>query len=195
MKSTRTNRFLIGAAAAVGVLAGAAGISSAVTGGDGDVAPTLDRAEAEAAAVAEVPGTVVGFEADDEGGRGVWEVQVDGEDGQRHEVTVDDSGAVVARDRDDDRNGRDDDGFDDDAVDGTDDDHDPALAADAAVSQADAEAAAVAEAGGGTVHRIHIEREDGRVVWDVEVDTADGLRHDIQVDATDASIVEHDIDD
>lgn len=189
MKSTRTNRILIGAAAGIGVLAGAAGISAAVTSGTSP-APVLDRSEAESAAVAEVPGTVIGYEADDEGGRGVWEITVDGADGRRHEVTVDDSGAVVSRDDVDDDDRFDDD-HDDDRVD---DDHDPALAADAAVSEQQARDAALAEVPG-TVARTHIEREDGRVVWDVEVTGDDGLRHELQIDATDATIVEHDIDD
>ena len=62
------------------------------------------------------------------------------------------------------------------------------------MSQEDAEATARAEAPG-TIHRTEIEEEDGRVVWDVEVDGDDGSRHDVQVDAATGEIVEHDIDD
>ena len=54
--------------------------------------------------------------------------------------------------------------------------------------------AALAEAPG-TIHQAQIEDEDGRVVWDVEVDGTDGARHDIQVDAQTGAIVEHDVDD
>jgi uncharacterized membrane protein YkoI len=188
-RSNRTNRLLIGAAAAIGVLAGAAGISAAVTGGDGDAdpRPTLAREEAEAAAVEEVPGSVVGVESDDEGGRAVWSVEVEGEDGRRHEVDVDDSGAVVGRDTDDDGDddGRDDrDDRDDEVVD----------PAEATVTQADAEAAALAEVPG-TVSRSHLEREDGRLEWDVDVDGEDGRRHDVQIDAETGEVLELDTDD
>lgn len=185
-RTNRTNRILIGGVAVIGVLAGAAGIASAVTGEEGgDPAPSLPRAEAEAAAVEEVPGTVVGIEADDDDGRSVWSVDVDGEDGRRHEVEVDASGAVVGRDVDDDE-GTDDDGRDDDdaAVD----------PAEATVTQDEAEQAALAEVPG-TVSRSHLEREDGGLEWDVEVDGEDGLRHDVQVDADTGAVLEHDTDD
>ncbi|HMJ75475.1 MAG TPA: PepSY domain-containing protein [Iamia sp.] len=190
--ASRTNRLLIGAVAVIGVLAGAAGIASAVTGdGGSDPAPTISRADAEAAAVEEVPGTVVGAETDDEDGQAVWSIDVDGTDGSRHEVEIDEGGAVVGRDVDDDGPG-DDDGRDDDGRD--DEVSDPALVEAAEVSQDEAEQAALAEAPG-TVSRAHIEREDGRVVWDVEIDGEDGRRADVQVDAATGEIVELDLDD
>ncbi|QYG91359.1 hypothetical protein HC251_02180 [Iamia sp. SCSIO 61187] len=193
MPATRTNRLLIGAAAVVGIVAGAAGISAAVAGdGGSDPTPVISREDAEAAAVAEVPGSVVGAEADDEDGRGVWEVEVDGEDGRRHEVEVDDDGAVVGREIDDD--GDDDRGEDDTTDDGDDDGSDPALVEGAAVSQGEAERTARAEAPG-TVRRTHIEREDGLVVWDVEIDGDDGRQVDVQVDAATGAVVEVDVDD
>lgn len=186
MSAHRTNRILIGVAAAVGVLAGAAGIAAAVTGdGGSDPAPALARAEAEAAAVAEVPGTVVGVETEDEDGRAVWSVEVEGADGRRHEVDVDDRGAVVGRDTDDD--GTDDDGTDDEVS-------DPALVEQAVVTQDEAEAIALAEVPG-TVRSAHVEQEDGGLEWDVEVTATDGTRHDLQVDAATGAIVEHDTDD
>lgn len=186
-RTHRTNRILIGAAAMVGVLAGAAGISAAVTGGDGsDPAPSLPRAEAEAVATGEVPGTVVGVEADEDDGRSVWSIDVDGEDGRRHEVEVDEDGTVVGRDVDDD-DGRDEDGRDDDAT-------DPALVEAATVTQEEAERAAL-DVAPGTVHRTHIEREDGTVVWEVEVDGEDGRRTDVQVDAASGAVLEVDRDD
>ena len=190
MSAHRTNRILIGAAAAVGVLAGAAGLSAAVTGeGGSDPAPALAREEAEATAVEEVPGTVVGVEAEDEGGRAVWSVEVEGADGRRHEVDVDDHGAVVGRDTED---GTEEDGTDDD---GTDDEvSDPALVAQATVTQAEAEGIARAEVPG-TVRSIHVEQEDGGLQWDVEVTATDGTRHDLQVDADTGAVVEHDTDD
>lgn len=183
--TNRTNRLLIGAAAAVGVLAGAAGIASAVTGDDGtDPAPAIAREEAEAAALEEVPGTVVGAEADDEDGRAVWSVDVTDADGTRHELDVADDGTVVGRDVEDDDDGdRDDDG--DDA---------PVDPAEATVTQEDAEAAALAEVPG-TVRSAHLEREDGGLEWDVDVDGEDGLRHDVQVDADTGEVLEHDTDD
>jgi len=182
MPATRTNRILIGAAAAVGVLAGAAGLAAAVTGSDGTAPePTVARAAAERTALAEVPGSVTGSELDLDDGE--WDVDVTAADGSRHEVGVDaTTGEVVARESDD---------ADDDRGD---DDGDPSLAADAAVTQAEAEAAARATAPG-TIHQVTIEREDGRVVWDVEVDGDDGARHDVQVDAETGDIVEHDVDD
>lgn len=188
MSAHITNRILIGAAAGIGVLAGAAGITAAVTGDDdSDPRPTLAREEAEAAAVEEVPGSVVGAETDDEGGRAVWSVDIEGEDGRRHEVDVADDGSVVGRETDDD-------GSDDDDDDEDDEVSDPALVEQAAVGQADAEAAARAEVPG-TVRNAHLEDEDGRVVWDVEIDGDDGSRHEVQVDAETGDIAEHDIDD
>jgi uncharacterized membrane protein YkoI len=101
--TNRTNRLLIGAAAAVGVLAGAAGISAAVTGDDGsDPTPAIAREEAEAAALAEVPGTVRRAHLEREDGGLEWDVDVDGEDGRRHDVQVDaDTGEVLEHDTDD----------------------------------------------------------------------------------------------
>ena len=69
-----------------------------------------------------------------------------------------------------------------------------ALEADATVGRAEAEETARAEAPG-TVHRTEIEEEDGRVVWDVEIDGEDGAGHDVQVDAATGEIVELDLDD
>jgi uncharacterized membrane protein YkoI len=184
----RTNRILIGVAAGIGVLAGAAGISAAVTDDGSDPRPTLAREEAEAAAVEEVPGSVVGIEADDDDATGgaVWSVEVEGDDGSRHEVDVADDGSVVGRDVEDDDRG-DDDGDDD----GDDAPVDPA---EATVSQADAEAAALAEVPG-TVRSSHLEREDGGLEWDVDVTADDGTRHDLQIDAETGQILEHDTDD
>jgi uncharacterized membrane protein YkoI len=103
------------------------------------------------------------------------------------------SGPAAVLDR-----GDDDRGDDDRGEDRGDDDPTAEQAASlrdgAAVGQEDAEATARAEAPG-TIHRTEIEDEDGRVVWDVEIDGDDGSRHDIQVDATSGEIVEHDIDD
>lgn len=144
---TRTNRILIGAAAMVGVVAGAAGIASAVTGEGGD-GPTS---------------TVATEQRDDDRG-----------DDDRGE---DDRGEDVGE--------RDDDLTAEEAA---------ALATAATVTEAEAEASALAEAPG-TVRRTEIEEEDGATVWDVEVDGADGSRHDVQVDATSGDIVEHDVDD
>lgn len=182
---TRTNRILIGAAAGIGVLAGAAGIAAAVTDDGSDPRPTLAREQAEAAAVEEVPGSVVEAETDDEGGRAVWSVEVEGDDGQRHEVDVADDGSVVGRDTDDDD---DDDGDDDDEGDA------PVDPAEATVSQADAEATARAEVPG-TVRSSHLETEDGGLQWDVDVTAADGTRHDLQIDAETGAIVESEVDD
>jgi len=201
MPATRTNRILLTAAAAIGITAGAAGIAGAATSSGGSE-PTLPKADAEAAALAEVPGTVTEVEHEGDDGADVWSVEVTDAEGRQHEVVVDATGAVVSSGLDDgpdDDGGREDDGRDDDGRDddGRDDDGtegDPALAADAAVARADAEATALAEAPG-TVDRTEIEREDGTVVWDVDIDGDDGLRHDVQVDATTGEIVEHDIDD
>lgn len=199
MPATRTNRLLIGAAGAIGVFAGAAGIAAAVTEDDGSAGtPVVSEAAAEEAALAEVPGraTVSELELDD----GEWTVDVVGDDGSRHEVDVDaTTGEVVGTERDGRDGGtdvRDDDGddADDAAEDAAEAEADAALAADAAVGQEQAEQTALGEAPG-TVHRTEIEREDGRVVWDVEVDGDDGRRHDVQIDAESGAVVEHDVDD
>lgn len=72
-------------------------------------------------------------------------------------------------------------------------DDDSALAAAATVTEAEAEAAALA-AEAGTVDYIALDEEDGFVVWEVEVRTAEGSMVDLLVDAGDASILEQEAD-
>lgn len=61
----------------------------------------VDQAGAEAAALAEVPGTVNETEIEDRDGTVVWSVEIDGDDGAGHEVSVDaTTGAVVPNEQD-----------------------------------------------------------------------------------------------
>lgn len=57
----------------------------------------VDRAQAERAALAEVPGTVTDAQLGNENGNVIWEVDVKGSDGAQHEVKIDaGNGTVLA---------------------------------------------------------------------------------------------------
>ncbi|MEV6425433.1 PepSY domain-containing protein [Streptomyces sp. NPDC051662] len=81
-------------------------------------AASLDVQRATAAALASVPGAVTSAEIDDDH-NGRWEIDVRGEDGRTHEMTVHAKTGKVTVDRDDDswnddgRDDRGDDGYDD----------------------------------------------------------------------------------
>lgn len=65
---------------------------------------TVAKAQAERAALAEVPGTVTAVELGNENGNLVWEVDVTAKDGTQHEVKVDaGNGTVLIAEADDQR--------------------------------------------------------------------------------------------
>lgn len=117
------------------------------------------------------PGTVTGAGLDD----AEWEVDIHGEDGDRHDVTVDAAtGKVVSAE----------------SSDG--DDHAPSArdAKDAPVTAARA-AEAAESAVLGTVTSVQLDHADdpgGAVVWEAEVRGLDGREHELTVDAKTAKV-------
>ncbi|MCX4864413.1 PepSY domain-containing protein [Streptomyces sp. NBC_00257] len=137
----------------------------------GDTART-DVAQAVAAAVRAVPGTVTEAELDDEDGGLVWELDVYGSDKVWHDVTVDaGNGKVLGK------HTSDDDG---------DDDRDRYAPRSAPVSLNAAVDAAL-KANPGTVTSVDLDDNDDRsgkaLHWEVDVRGKDGKKHELNVDA------------
>ncbi|MFF3126932.1 PepSY domain-containing protein [Streptomyces sp. NPDC057908] len=156
-----------------GTRSGAAGGSTARVG----------VADATAAAVGAVPGTVTEAELDDEGGGPVWEIDVYGSDKVWHDVTVDaGNGKVLGKHVSDDN----------------DDDRDRHAPRSARVSL-DAAVDAALKATPGTVTSIELDDSDGRsggaLHWEVDVRGKDGKRHELNVDARTAKVTADRSDD
>ncbi|WP_330434865.1 PepSY domain-containing protein [Streptomyces sp. NBC_00825] len=137
----------------------------------GDTART-DVAQAVAAAVRAVPGTVTEAELDDEDGGLVWELDVYGSDKVWHDVTVDaGNGKVLGK------HTSDDDG---------DDDRDRYAPRSAPVSLNAAVDAAL-KANPGTVTSVDLDDNDDRsgkaLHWEVDVRGKDGKKHELNVGA------------
>ncbi|MEU9121898.1 PepSY domain-containing protein [Streptomyces sp. NPDC048506] len=123
--------------------------------------------EAAAAALKAVPGTVTGLDLDRDRPGLVWDADVLGKDGARHEVTLDArTGRVL--DRHTDR--------------GDDDDHARERAA-LSSARTDAAGAARKAAAHGTVTSVELDGDHrARAVWEVETVTRDGREHALLVD-------------
>ncbi len=164
---------------------------------------TISPEEAQATAEAANPGsTATEVELDDENGSLVYsveldnglEVQVDAGDGtilhteqEGHENEAhddDDDDENEAYDDDDDENEADDDDADDAA-------ESAALQELATISAADAEAAALADYPGATVVETELDKENGQVVYEVELDNGT----EVIVDAADGTVLGTEIDD
>ncbi|MFJ6016440.1 PepSY domain-containing protein [Streptomyces sp. NPDC092952] len=147
----------------------------------GDGTARVDVKEAVAAALKAVPGTATEAELDDEDGGLVWEVDVDGSDKVRHDVTVDaGNGKVLDRHTDKDE----------------DDDHGGQASGRARVSL-DAAVDAALEARPGTVTSVDLDHDrDGRAQqWEVEVTAKDGKEHELTVDAATGKVTADRVDD
>jgi len=169
-KNALSRKLLIGAAGAVALVAMAAGGGYAITDRDDDnPIPAADRERAEEAALAETGGgTVTDSELDDES---KYEVEVTLEDGNEVDVQLDKDFAVVSSETDgpddvDDRDDRDD----------RDDSDDRAISA---AERRQAEEAALAETGGGTVTSAEADDRNG---YEVEVTLDDGTEVDVHLD-------------
>lgn len=174
-KLNLSRKFLLGGAGAVALIAVAAGGGYALTTDDDTddrPIPAADRERADKAALAETGGgTVTDTELDDEQSR--YEVEVTLDDGNQVDVQLDEDFDVVSTETDGPDGDGDDDGDDDRDGDDTD---------DRALSAADreqAERAALAETGGGTVTSTEADDLTG---YEVEVRQADGTEVDVHLD-------------
>ncbi|WP_110180550.1 PepSY domain-containing protein [Nocardioides solisilvae] len=158
MPSAKT-RVLVPAVAVVALL-GAGGVAWAATSGD-DRLGGDERDRVSAAALEAVGGgTVTDVETSDD--RGVaYEVEVRAEDGSEVDVDLDDDLGVVRQETDDS------------------DDSDDRVLTDA--ERADAERAALAAVGGGTVTDVEASDDRG-VAYEVEVRAEDGSEVDVDLD-------------
>ncbi|MET9671325.1 PepSY domain-containing protein [Streptomyces sp. NPDC006475] len=162
-------KILISAVAVAALVGG--GTYTAVAASADDAAPTskVTVSEAVDAALQKAPGTVESAGTDDDAG--VWEVDVQGKNGDDREVTVNASGKASAAQDD----------KDDDSDDGrSDDDAAERKALSAAKVDARQASAAALEFRPGTV--TEVEFDDGH--WEVDVRGKDGASHDVTVDAT-----------
>lgn len=127
--------------------------------------------DAVAAAVKAVPGTVTEARLDDRNGRNVWQLDVYGSDRVRYDVTVDaDTAKVLGRHTSDDRGRR--------------------TPPSAPVTLSAAVDAALRSAPG-TVTSIELDDADrnGRALhWEVDVRDANGMHHELNVDARTARV-------
>ena len=99
---------LIVGAAVVTILALGGGVALAAQQGG---QPRIDRAAAEEAALGAIPGEVKETELEREGGSRVYEVEVAGDDGNLHEVTVSASdGKILGQETEEDEGAEEDDG-------------------------------------------------------------------------------------
>lgn len=140
-----------------------------------------------AAALARVPGVATEADLDSAHGRTVWEVDIAGDDGERHRVDVDPTTGVVVRthvrhdddhDRDDDKGHDDDHSRDDDHGHGDEDhDHDRVSLAGIRTSAQDAARIAAAH---GTVRSVELDDH----AWEVETRSADGTEREWRISLT-----------
>ncbi|WP_327680093.1 PepSY domain-containing protein [Streptomyces sp. NBC_00467] len=165
-------KILISAVAVAALVGG--GTYTAVAASADEAAPTskVTVSEAVDAALQKAPGTVESAGTDDDAG--VWEVDVQGKNGDDREVTVDASGKASAAQ--DDKG----DDSDDDTSDASDDDAAERKALSAAKVDAEQASTAALEFRPGTV--TEVEFDDGH--WEVDVRGKDGASHDVTVDAT-----------
>ena len=70
---------------------------------------------------------------------------------------------------------------------------DPALAAQAKITEAEATAAALKAQPDGKVVHAEVEDEDGTIVWGVELATPNG-EHDVKIDATTGALLKNEAD-
>lgn len=135
-------------------------------------AAKVSAAQAAAAALKAVPGTVTGLDLDNDEPGLVWDVDVLGKDGKWHDLTLDaGNGRVLNQhiDHDDDGDG---------------DDHGQARVRDQLKgATTDAAAAARAGAAHGVVTSVDLDDDDrSAAVWEVETVTKDGKEHTFLVD-------------
>jgi len=155
---------------------------------------TISAEEAQAAAEAANPGTTaISVELDNENGVLVYSVELD----NGLEVKVDaGDGTILHTEQEGNENEAHDDDDDGDENEADDDDADDAaesaaLQELATISAAEAEAAALADYPGATVIETEIDKENGQVVYEVELDNGS----EVIVDAADGTVLGTEIDD
>ncbi|WP_052424214.1 PepSY domain-containing protein [Nonomuraea candida] len=132
-----------------------------------------DLKQAAQAALAAVPGsTLISIETEEGGTR--WEVQVVGKDGTEHQMDVE-AGKVVTGPTTE----------EEDAADKTKHRERVAAAKLDYAKAADAIAAAVPE---GRVTELNLDTEQGKTVWEADVVTPDGTKHEVAVDAATGAV-------
>jgi uncharacterized membrane protein YkoI len=118
-------------------------------------------------------GTVVSVEDEADGAE--WDVRVVLDDGTAREVHLADDGTVLA-------------GPSDDTTDANEQSQNRAQVAAATIGLAGAQKRMLAAVPGGRVTAIELDDDQDRVVWQGDV-LADGVRHDVRIDAVNGSVV------
>lgn len=149
----------------------------------------ITKENAEEIALAANPGaSVVKTELENENGTLVYSVDITTANGNLIEVGVDaTSGEIIATDTNPEDDGSDAEEADDtaDEQDGEEEaDDDAALAAKAALTETEANKIALAAYPDATVLSTKLEDENGVVIYEVKIKTADGTTTEVKVDAT-----------
>ncbi|MEV0391195.1 PepSY domain-containing protein [Nonomuraea sp. NPDC050643] len=148
--------------------------SDSPTAGPSRAAGAGDLKQAAQAALAAVPGsTLISIETEEDGR--LWEVQVVGEGGTEHQLDVR-SGKVVS-------------GPTTEGEDAEDKAEHRARVAAAKLDYAAAADKILAAVPEGRITELNLDGEAGRTVWESDVVTPDGVKHEIAVDAATGAIV------
>lgn len=186
---------------AVGLAIGSSGVAVASqmneSGGsvsEGDVA--LTEQEATDIATAEVDGTVLEVELEREDGTPVYEFEIESTDGTVQEVAVHaDEGTVLEVETEDGDEEGEEDGKEDDEMEDTEDDREDDAedesvpASEVSLTEAEATDIATGEVDG-TVLEVELEHEDGRPVYEVEIEGTGATVSEVVVHADDGAVLD-----
>ena len=153
---------------------------------------TITKEESISIALKEVSGKVTDVELEDEDGTIVYGVEIVDAQGIEHDVKVDaKTGKVLKVEADDEEETE---GAEENDGEVSDKAEQEQLAKLAKISQEEGISIALQEVKG-NVTDVELEDEDGTIVYGVEIVDAEGLKHDVKVDAKTGKVVKVDLDD
>ncbi|MCQ4088225.1 PepSY domain-containing protein [Saccharibacillus sp. JS10] len=186
-------KVMIGAVAAALTLGGTAALASGT--GTGNVAPSAVKSSnsstasiisperAKEIALKAQAGTVDDVDLETKNGKTYYEVDIDRTNGTDVDVWIDaNTGSVLKVVQDDDKKSS-----------SKSDKKKSAAAASVKVTSAQAEEIALKQSGGGTVTDIDLEKEHGRFIYEIEVQTTQGEAK-IEIDANTGKVLSYDVD-
>ncbi|GAB4074785.1 hypothetical protein GCM10028778_22880 [Barrientosiimonas marina] len=172
-----------------------AGTSAFASSGSQDDAKEAAITEEEAinTALEEVPGKAIETDLDDEDGETVYEVDVKGEDGKMWDLDINAQNGDVLQKHADDDEGRDEDEDDgDDEL--SDKEEQKQLKKEAAITAEKSQSIALKEVKGDVIDN-ELDKEDGTVVYSLEIRDDQGTEHDVDVDAKTGDVLKMEKDD
>ncbi|MBD7985721.1 PepSY domain-containing protein [Sporosarcina sp. Sa2YVA2] len=139
-------------------------------------------------ALEKVPGTIDEVELEDEDGTIVYEFEIVSEDGTEQEVKVDANTGKIVKVEADDEDGEEQGQEEDDEL------SQAELAKQAKITEKAATKIAL-EKVPGTIDEVELEDEDGTIVYEFEIVSADGTEQEVKVDAKTGKIVKVEADE